>query len=81
MWGSTRMVAAFFEKEPPMSITKTSSNVLKTSFFALALAMSAAAPLAAHASPLANDSSFISEVNAAYGTHFVAQPAQSAARN
>ncbi len=63
-----------------MSTTKTTAKFLKTGFFALALAM-AAAPLAAHASPLANDWTFISELNAASGTHFTAQPAQAPAGN
>jgi len=76
--GCIANIRGSFKRIVPMSTTK-SSHFLKTGFFALTLALSAAAPLAAHASPLANDHSFISELNAAYGTHFSAQPAQAPA--
>jgi hypothetical protein len=45
----------------------------------LALALASVLPVAAHAS-LANDPSFIAEMNAAYGTHFQAQQAQAPAQ-
>ncbi len=51
------------------------SVLLKAGMVALALAVTA--PVVAHASPLANDKSYISELNAAYGTHFTADQAQS----
>jgi hypothetical protein len=52
------------------------SLVLKAGFVALALAVTA--PVVAHASPLANDRTYISELNAAYGTHFTASQGQAA---
>jgi len=55
------------------------NGILKAGF--LALAMSFALPIAAQAaSPAANDPSFISEVNAAYGTHFQSHAAQTPAQ-
>jgi len=56
------------------------SGFLKTAALALALLAPAAAPIAAHASALSNDPSFISEVNAAYGTHFTADTQAPAAQ-
>jgi hypothetical protein len=51
------------------------SAFLKAGILALALAFTA--PVVAHAaSPLANDHSYISELNAAYGTHFTADQSQ-----
>ncbi len=64
---------AFFENG--VLIMVTTSNFLKSGFLALSLAV--LAPMAAHAAPggLANDPSLISEINAAYGTSFVAHNA------
>ncbi|MDE8346078.1 MAG: hypothetical protein POH28_07900 [Acidocella sp.] len=49
-----------------------SSNLLKSAL--LAMSFSVLVPMAAHAAPggLANDPSLIAEINAAYGTNFVA---------
>jgi len=47
----------------------------------LALALAGVLPVAAQASQLANDPSFISEVNAAYGTNFQSQASQGRASN
>jgi len=44
----------------------------------LALALASVLPVAAHAA-LANDPTFIAEMNAAYGTHFQAQGQQAQA--
>jgi hypothetical protein len=51
------------------------SAFLKAGILALALAFTA--PIVAHAaSPLANDRTYIAELNAAYGTQFTADQSQ-----